>query len=154
MKIATLVFLVKDDTIRLAKKKMKVGVDKYNGYGGKVEGGNSIEKTAIDEVVQECSTLVKESDLEKVGVCLFFIESEPAWEVHVFIARTWVNEPKESKEMGKPETFKFNQIPYDEMLSGDEKWMPLVLSGKKIKANIYYDSQMKLQDFSYIESTF
>ena len=154
MKTATLCFLVRDGTIILAKKKRKVGVGKWNGYGGKVEGDDTIEKTAVDEVLDECGTVIKESDLEKAGLCLFFIDGKPEWQVHVFIARHWINDPKESDEMGKPETFKLDNVPYQEMLSADQKWMPLVLAGKKIKANIYYDQEMNVKNFSFVESNF
>lgn len=154
MKTATLVLLVKDGSVILAKKKKKVGVGKWNGYGGKVEGSDSIRKTAKDEVKQESGVVIEESDLEEVGLVVFHINAEPAWKVHVFIARRWTNEPEESDEMGKPEPFKLDNIPYHEMLSADQKWMPLVLSGKKIKADAYYDAEMNLKDFSFTESTF
>ena len=149
-KIATLCLLIKDKEITLAKKKKKVGAGKYNGYGGKVENNMSIEETAVKEVFQETGgVIIKLENLEKVGVCYFFIDNEPVWFVHIFIARVWAGEPKETEEMGPPEKFNVDNIPYHEMLSGDQKWIPLILKGMKIRAVISYDKNNKLTFFSY-----
>lgn len=53
LRIATLLFLVKDDEILLAMKKRGFGKDRYNGVGGKVDDGESIEAAAARETIEE-----------------------------------------------------------------------------------------------------
>ena len=45
---ATLCFLLRKDEILLAKKKYGFGVGKWNGVGGKVEKGETIEEAEKD----------------------------------------------------------------------------------------------------------
>ena len=62
MKKATLVFLKRDGGIYLAAKKKSIHVDGnklidtegiLNGYGGKVQDGESVEEAAIRELFEE-----------------------------------------------------------------------------------------------------
>ncbi len=46
-KLYTLVFLVDDDRVLLGMKKRGFGAGKWNGFGGKVEPGETIEEAAI-----------------------------------------------------------------------------------------------------------
>ena len=162
MKEATLCLLIKNEKITLAKKKRKIGVDQLNGYGGKVEPGQTIEEAAVEETFDESKgfdgskgVIIKESDLEKVAICSFYNSNEhPDFKVHVFIVREWEGEPGETEEMGPPQEFNLDNIPYDEMMDADRLWMSLVLSGKKIKANIHYDANGEVEEFSYTETEF
>jgi NADH pyrophosphatase NudC (nudix superfamily) len=49
----TLLFLQKDDQILLAMKKRGFGSDRYNGVGGKLEPGETIEQALIRECQEE-----------------------------------------------------------------------------------------------------
>jgi 8-oxo-dGTP pyrophosphatase MutT (NUDIX family) len=50
---ATLLFLIKDNEILLAMKKRGFGQGKYNGVGGKVDSGESLEVAAVRETKEE-----------------------------------------------------------------------------------------------------
>jgi len=49
----TLLFLIKDDQILLAMKKRGFGAGRFNGVGGKVEPGETIEQALIRESQEE-----------------------------------------------------------------------------------------------------
>ena len=58
--------------------------------------------------------------------------------VYIFRVDEFSGEPKETQEMGKPEEFDVDKIPYDKMMVGDDKFIPFVVQGKKFKGEIYF----------------
>jgi mutator protein MutT len=134
MKQFTLLFLRKDQQILLAMKKRGFGVGKWNGSGGKVEPGETVEQAAIRECQEE--TGVTPRDMEKVGELRFYMSADPDFghHAHVFVATTWEGEPHETEEM-RPSWFSEADIPYDTMWPDDKVWMPLLLAGKHFHGN-------------------
>ena len=55
MKVASLCFLVdkKNKRVLMGMKKRGFGAGKYNGFGGKVEAGETIEEAVIRELWEE-----------------------------------------------------------------------------------------------------
>lgn len=49
----TLLFLIKDDHVLLAMKKRGFGAGNWNGVGGKIEAGESIEQALVRECQEE-----------------------------------------------------------------------------------------------------
>jgi 8-oxo-dGTP pyrophosphatase MutT (NUDIX family) len=138
-KTLSLLFLRRDDEVLLAMKKRGFGEGRWNGVGGKVEPGETIESAMIRETQEEIG--VTPTVYEKVGDIRFdeFFKGEPTlMHVHIFTATKWEGEPIESDEM-KPEWFKTSEVPYDEMWSDDPYWLPQVLAGKKISADFKLD---------------
>jgi len=134
-KVLSLLFLRKDDEILLAMKKRGFGEGRWNGVGGKVEAGESIEEAMIRETSEEIGVIP--TIYEKVGDIRFdeFFKGEPTlMHVHIFTASEWTGEPIESEEMA-PKWFSTEDIPYKDMWSDDPYWLPLVLDGKKISAD-------------------
>lgn len=141
----TLVFLVKDNKVKLAKKKTKIGIDCWNGYGGKVRDTDlSIESAATRELEEETrgekergrGVIVPIDSLRKCAICFFTILREDGScvvrKVHVFFSNVWLGEFRESNEMGLPKSFQCDKLPFDEMMEADRIWIPDVLRGKKI----------------------
>ena len=62
-KILTLVFLREDGRVLLGMKKRGFGAGKWNGFGGKVETGETITEAAVREVKEECGYIVNIEDL-------------------------------------------------------------------------------------------
>ncbi len=64
-KVLTLCLIVSEGRVNLGLKKRGFGAGRFNGYGGKVESGETIQEAAIREVREECGVEVKE--LEQRG---------------------------------------------------------------------------------------
>lgn len=137
MKTCTLLFLLKDDEILLAKKKRGFGAGHWNGVGGKIEPDETIEQAAIRECQEEIG--VTPANLEKVATHDFvFPDGTEDIKVHTFITKNWKGEPHETEEMA-PQWFKISEIPYTEMWGDDIVWLPLVLQGKKLQTRFTFD---------------
>jgi len=140
MKQTTLCLLLKNDEILLAMKKRSFGEGKWNGAGGKLDfekGDKNIVDAAIRETEEEIG--VKINNPEKVGIIHFTFPYKSEWdqEVHLFVAKSWEGEPKESEEM-MPKWFNVSEIPYDKMWDDDKYWLPHVLDGKKLEAEFTF----------------
>lgn len=137
----TLVFLVRPEQqeICLAMKKRGFGADKWNGYGGKCEAGESITQAACREVNEEIGVTLTETDLEPVGVFDFVFPEQAPLTVHAFLTRTWRGYPTETEEM-RPVWFAYDDIPYDEMWVSDKHWLPHVLAGERLTGTVWFDA--------------
>lgn len=138
-KNCTLLFLVKDDQILLAMKKRGFGSDRYNGIGGKIEPGETVEQALVRECQEEIN--VTPTKFHKVAEHDFTqTENDDPWRmyVHAYIATEWKGEPEETEEMA-PEWFNISDIPYDRMWQDDVYWLPMVLEGKKILGKFSFD---------------
>ena len=139
-KVLSLLFLRRDNHILLAMKKRGFGEGRWNGVGGKVEDGETIEAAMIRETQEEIG--VTPTTFEKVGDIRFdeYFKGTPTlMHAHIFIATDWTGEPTESDEMA-PQWFAIDDIPYDTMWSDDIFWLPQVLTGKKIDADFKLDA--------------
>jgi 8-oxo-dGTP pyrophosphatase MutT (NUDIX family) len=136
-KVLTLSLLTENKRILLAMKKRGFGAGRYNGFGGKVEVGETIEEGAIRETKEESSLQI--TALEKVGIHEFEFEHDRGniLEVHVFKILEYTGEPVETEEM-KPQWFPLDAIPYSTMWPDDEQWFPLFLAGKKFRTKFLF----------------
>lgn len=140
----TLLFLVKktDDKIAevcLAMKKRGFGVNRWNGVGGKIEAGESIEEAMIRETKEEIEVNVTDSYKEKVGEITFTFKYTPEFNqfVNIYVTEKWEGEPMESEEMA-PKWISVDEIPYKDMWPDDIFWLPHVLNGEKLKGEFYF----------------
>jgi 8-oxo-dGTP pyrophosphatase MutT (NUDIX family) len=144
MRTATLCLLVKDDKICLGIKKRKLGKDKYNGFGGMQEAGETVEQAALRELNEEAGVLA--IDYQKVAEMYYHFPATPEWNqvVHVYLVTRWEGEPRETPEI-TAEWFPFGNIPYDRMWDNDKYWLPHVLSGKKVKGSVVHDGNKTIE---------
>lgn len=142
-KLLTLTLVLQKDRVLLGMKKRGFGAGRWNGFGGKVEAGESIEEAAKRETKEECGIAIIK--MEEVGVHHFRFEKEPyeVLEVHVFRVDEYKWEPIETEEM-RPEWFPIKEIPYDTMWPDDVYWFPLFLSGKKFRTEFLFGEGDKI----------
>ena len=143
---ATLCFLIRGNEVLLARKKRGFAEGKINGVGGKVNDRESVEEAAIRETREEIDVDIK--ILVKVAELDFYFSHNPDWnqKVIVFEVREWEGEPKESEEMD-PSWYSFDKIPYDSMWVDDILWLPNVLEGKKLNAELLFNEKEEIIDY-------
>ena len=150
-KILTLCIIHKHPHVLLGMKKRGFGAGKWNGFGGKVEQGETIRKAARREIYEEAGITLRDKDIDKAGVLEFEFKGDPEiLEVHIFKAHKFIGEPKETEEM-KPAWFGTHEIPYSNMWLDDAHWMPLLLSGKKFKGKFLFEGHDKILSQSLTE---
>ena len=133
----TLVLLRNEEQVLLAMKKRGFGIGKYNGVGGKLEPGETIQQAAIRECEEEVGIIP--SALKQVAELTFHYDQKPNWDqvVHVFISTEYTGDAIETEEM-KPSWFNLADIPYDSMWPDDEIWLPKVLDGQYVTATFWF----------------
>ncbi len=139
MQSVTLCLLVKDDKVLLAMKKRGFGVGKWNGVGGKVDDGETIEAAGLRELNEEIGVVAGLAEIQGAGSIDFHFKDKPEWDqqMHIFLIKNWQGEPKESEEMA-PKWYSKNEIPFDAMWPDDKHWLPVVLEGKRIEGKFYF----------------
>ncbi len=143
----TLTFLLRDDQILLAMKKRGFGADKWNGVGGKLEEGETMEQAMVRECQEEIGVTPKA--YSKVAFHDFILGADTAepWHqwVDAYLVTEWEGEPVETEEMA-PQWFKIDAIPYEKMWDDDIHWLPLVLEGKLLETSFTFDSDDHMMD--------
>uniref|UniRef100_M4A4D3 Oxidized purine nucleoside triphosphate hydrolase n=1 Tax=Xiphophorus maculatus TaxID=8083 RepID=M4A4D3_XIPMA len=128
-KLLTLVLVVQPGRVLLGMKKRGFGAGKWNGFGGKVQPGETIEEAARRELQEESGLTV--DVLDKIGNIKFeFVGETEMLDVHIFRADKYNGEPTESEEM-RPQWFDCDKIPFSQMWADDVLWFPLMLQKKK-----------------------
>lgn len=136
-KVLTLCVIQKDRRLLLGMKKRGFGAGVWNGFGGKVEEGETIEQAASREVQEEVG--IVPAGLKKVGLITFSFESDPKiMEVHIFAVGDFSGEPVETEEM-RPQWFDVDKIPYETMWPDDQFWLPMFLAGKSFTGEFHFD---------------
>ena len=142
--LATLALAVEGNKVLLAEKMSGWRKGIFNGIGGKVDPGETIDAAMIRETQEE--SLITPTEFKKVGIInfeLFNRSGEPeVMIVHAYLVTKWQGEPKETTEM-RPVWFDKTSLPFDNMWDSDKKFIPLLLANKKIIGNIKFDKDYK-----------
>ena len=149
--MTTLLLIIRDGRILLAKKKRSFGEGKFNGVGGKVESGETVEEAMLRETKEEIG--VVPVDYSQRAIIYFdeFVKGEQMQVVmNVFVANNFVGQPQESDEM-KPQWFDIDKIPYEQMFPDDKLWLPELLKGKKFDAYFKFDESFNLLSYEIKE---
>ncbi|MCK4592555.1 8-oxo-dGTP diphosphatase [Candidatus Parcubacteria bacterium] len=148
-KILTLCIIHQHPKILLGMKKRGHGEGKWNGFGGKVEQGETIEEAAKREMREESGIGIKE--MNKLGIVEFeYQDGSGNMEVHIFYVKEFKGSPAESEEM-KPRWFDINEIPYDLMWPDDKYWLPMFLKEKRFKGKFLFNEVNEIIDYTLLE---
>ena len=119
-------------------KKRSFGKGRWNGVGGKLNPGESVEEAVVRETKEEIG--VHPKNITKVAELDFaFPEHKKDWNqtAHVYFCDEWEGEPTESEEMS-PQWFHVDEVPFHAMWPDDIFWYPRVLQGEIIKGNFVF----------------
>ena len=148
-KILTLCFIYQHPKVLLGMKKRGFGQGRWNGFGGKVRDGETIEEATKREMKEEAGIIP--GDIERFGIIEFEFQGNPEiLEVHFYKANNFTGKPKESEEM-KPIWFNIKEIPFHQMWPDDKYWFPLFLEGKKFRGKFLFDNSDKILQYELEE---
>lgn len=140
-----------ENRVLLGMKKRGFGEGRWNGFGGKLEEGETIEQAAAREVREECG--IEISDMNKLGVVQFSWpknEEQEDLEVHIFKVRHFSGEPTETEEM-RPAWFMLDEIPFTAMWPDDPYWFPYFLKDRMFEARFSFDEADTIIDMQVKE---
>ncbi|XP_043222329.1 7,8-dihydro-8-oxoguanine triphosphatase-like [Amphibalanus amphitrite] len=147
-KVLTLVLVrdVAQQRVLLGMKKRGFGAGKWNGFGGKLEPGETVEEAAKRELLEE--SCVHAEELLPAGRIEFEFQGDPCLlDVHVFTVEKYKGSPHETEEM-RPLWYEEGEIPFDKMWADDRFWFPLMLEKKLFKARFLFKGHETILDQS------
>lgn len=142
VRATSLVFpIYADGKVLLGRKKRGMGFGKWNGFGGKIEDGETMRECAVRELYEECGISAAAEDLAFVADIYFDQPSDRSWSHPgaIYFLRKWKGTFTPSDEM-EPRVFSLEDFPYDEMWQADKIWLPMIFSGRTVKGLITFDS--------------
>ena len=133
MRNATLCFPVdlcdgKVEFLWLGMKRVRFGAGRWNGFGGKVEEGETVEAATVRELQEESFLIAKVEDLIPIARLMFRWPHKPKWNMNVyaFCVSDYTGNALQTEEM-RPCRFDADSIPYEDMWPDDEVWLPYAL---------------------------
>ena len=133
---ATLVYLVRGESVLLIRKLRGHGAGKVNAPGGRVEAGESVEACAIREVAEEVGIRV---DALALRALLRYHDPAEGFAMagFAFVSLDFHGTCARTAE-ADPFWCRADDIPYDEMWENDRVWLPRVLRGECLRADFRF----------------
>ncbi|XP_066496738.1 oxidized purine nucleoside triphosphate hydrolase isoform X2 [Tiliqua scincoides] len=146
-KVFTLVLVVQPRRVLLGLKKRGFGAGLWNGFGGKVQPGETVEQAARRELQEESGLTV--DSLQKLGQITFeFVGNTELMEVHIFRADSFQGNPTEKM---RPQWFDLDRVPFKNMWPDDVYWFPLLLQKKRFLGYFKFKGQDTILDYTLKE---
>jgi 8-oxo-dGTP pyrophosphatase MutT (NUDIX family) len=147
-------FLLQGGRVLLSPKKLKFkGI--WNGYGGKVEPGESERECLARELWQEAGVMALKGDFsQRAYLHIHRGSDEESVELAVFVLYQWQGIPGESEEHGKPCWFSSPELPFQDMFPGDSHWLSRVLAGGHFDAHLWFTPEGSFEKIEFREPTF
>jgi len=142
MQQLTVCLVIKNNKVLLGMKKRGFGEGWWNGFGGKIEEGETIEDAAKRELLEESG--LKATEIESAGKIEFKLPEENRHvQVNIFLVSEYVGKPHDTEEM-HVEWFDFDKLPEDKMWPGDRLWFKKVLSGQVVEGKMLYGPEREV----------
>lgn len=145
--LASLCFVIQDNSILLIHKKTGLGAGQINGPGGRLEADETPKQAAIRELEEEVG--ITPIEPEKYGELSFAFKDGYALHGTVFLTHSYTGTLIETDE-AKPFWCDINKIPYDEMWKDDPYWLPILLQERQIRGFFVYDGSEMLSSRVFI----
>ncbi len=125
--------------VLLGFKKTGFGAGRWVGLGGHIEEGEEPAEAAVREIAEESSLIVAVSALTPRASLNFIFPARPSWNqtAEVFVTTEFAGEAAESDEL-IPRWFGVGSLPLDGMWDDARYWLPLVLAGQRVTADITF----------------
>lgn len=133
--------------VLLGLKKRGFGTGRIVGPGGHIEPGETPAQAAARECHEETGIRVQVADLRRLGLVTFRFPARAAWDlsVAVFGADRFSGEPAESDEIA-PRWYPVAALPLDRMWDDARHWLPRMLAGERLYAEISYAADCQTVD--------
>ncbi|CAG7716982.1 unnamed protein product [Allacma fusca] len=149
--VYNLTFIIKGDKVLLGLKKRGFGTGKWNGFGGKLEPGETVTDSAVREIEEECGLRVRPEDLKLMGVNHFeFLWNPGVREVHIFTCDKYEGEIIESEEM-LPKWYPIDETPRNEMWTDDVHWFSLLFGEIRFRGYFLFEEHSSLRQYLIVD---
>ena len=140
---ATLCHLLRGNKLLLKKANRGISRGKWNAPGGKIEPGETPQKNARREVLEETGLVAGELFLH--GKINYIMGRGEPRRIRVFLFSTeqLSGKPKGAEE-GPVRWFSTAQLPRAQMWDDDRYWIHLMLNRCRFDAVFYYDESNRL----------
>lgn len=140
---STTCHILKGDRMLLKLATRGISIGKWNGPGGKMEGGESPEECVRREVLEETGLTV--GRIRRHGTISFFMDGKRKLNiiVHVFSTSDFRGRIRSTEE-GELRWFRTAALPWEEMWYDDRYWIHLMLAGSAFDARFYFDRGNKV----------
>ena len=134
--------------VLMGRKTRIIGVGLFNAPGGGIEEGETIDEATAREVREETGIVIDPAKLQRRAIvhCNNFKKDGVtpfACRLYVSVAEVWRGTARQSNELVDLVWFFPHQLPFVQMMAGDRDWVPQVLQGKQIAAEVWYAPGMK-----------
>lgn len=135
---ATLIYVLRNQSVLLINKLRGHGRGKVNAPGGKLEAGESAEACAIRELREEVGLRV--SAARHCAQLKFLdLKTEFSLEGYVFLVDDFEGSPCGTAE-ADPFWCSRDSVPYESMWEDDRYWLPYVLAGDQVSGEFVFEN--------------